>query len=100
MVAPLILKSNDGNVAGYVRGNIFRKETAHKNMLNSPPGWSIGMETFEKLRRYGVDTIQMYDKDEKKLYVCSYNTFKENGLTVDRKNGKNAVLALSFWRVF
>jgi hypothetical protein len=47
-----------------------------------------------------VDTIQMYDKDEKKLYVCSYNTFKENGLTVDRKNGKNAVLALSFWRVF
>ena len=102
-VKPYPLKAKDKNgreyCPGYVIGNVFKKTPAHKDLLGSPPGWTIGLEIFKDLPRFGITVIQMYDKDERKLYVTSYKTFKENCLIVNRKNGDNAVLALPFWHI-
>jgi hypothetical protein len=97
MVAPKPLY--DGKYCvGWIRGNVFRKEKAEQ--LKTPPGYTIDKDVFGELKRYGIDTIQMKDKVTGREYVCSYRTFAENCLVVDRKNGKNAVLALGFWRMF
>lgn len=100
-VRPFRLPDIDGHCPGWiVKGHIFRKEKAH--MLRSPPGFTIDANLFALLPRYGVDVIQMKDINTGKEYVCSYKTFNDNRVPggVDRGNGKNEALALSFWRVF
>jgi hypothetical protein len=100
-VAPLIIYAADGkHIAGFVRENIFRKELiGSKNMLHSPPGWTIEADVFDKLKRYGVTVIQVLDKETRKLYVVSRDTFERECLPVDRGTGPHKALALPYWKV-
>jgi hypothetical protein len=100
-VKPLPVYTESGAIAGMVvKGHIFRKEVfGSKHMLHSPPGWAIDAGIFVMLKRYGVDVIQVLDKETKKLYVTSRETFEREGLTVDRSFGPQKVLALPFWKV-
>ena len=105
-IKPYPLRARDQNGKEYCpgwiwQGHIFRKTPRLKDMLKSPPAWTISTEVFEMLPRYGVDVIQMKVKETGELYVTSMRTFKENCVPggVDRKNGRNAALALSFWRI-
>jgi hypothetical protein len=110
-VKPLQVKTQDGkHTAGIIYGgHIFRKQLTMSNMLQSPRGWSISTNllidgrpvTFDELPRYGVDVIQIHVVDApvmENLYYASYNSFKENGLDVDRKTGIHKALALPFWK--
>jgi len=98
-VGPLIIKTKDGKgTVGYVRGHIFRKEVHKKNMLESPPGWTIEADTFAMLPRYGVTVIQVAVKDTKRVFVTTYDTFERNCLDVDRGTGPHKALALGYWK--
>jgi hypothetical protein len=101
-VKPLILYAKDDvHVAGYVRGNVFRKELyGSKNMFHTPPGWTIETDIFDKLKRYGVTVIQIKDKETSNLYVTSRQTFEENCLDVNRGTGPHKALALPFWKIY
>ena len=101
-VKPLILYAADGkHVAGFVRENVFRKELfGSKNMLHTPPGFTIETDVFNSLKRYGVTVIQIKDKETGKLYVASRATFEDNCLDVNRGTGPHKALALPFWKVF
>ena len=105
-IKPYPLKAIDKDGREYCpgwiwQGHIFKKTPYHKDMLLSPRGWTIETAVFNDLPKMGIDVIQFYDKDERKLYVSSMRNFMENRLPggCDRHNGHNEVLALGFWRI-
>ncbi len=100
-IKPLILYTKDGKPAIYIRGHVGRKEVCGSlHMNHTPPGWGMSDYIFDQLKRYGVDTIQVYDKETKKLYVASRVTFEENFVPIDHKAGPQRVLAIDYWKVF
>lgn len=110
-IQPLIIYNHEHRPVMFIRGNIARKETITKYMLESPPSWGFEAQLFDQhgalpadtlvmLKRWGVQTIQVYDKTAKKLYAVSRQIFENNCVPADRGNGLNHALALEFWRVF
>ena len=100
-IKPLILYTKDGKPAIYIRGNVGRKEvfgSIHQNL--APPGWGMSDYIFDQLKRYGVNTIQVFDKETKKLYVASRVVFEENSVPIDHRAGPQRVLAIDYWTKF
>ena len=100
-IAPLPLKLKNGKVGIYIRGHVGRKEVfGSLHMNKAPPGWGMSEEIFVQLKRYGVDTIQVFDKETKILYVASRVTFEENSVPINHKAGPQRVLAIDYWNKF
>ena len=108
LVKPLQVKTRDGrHTAAYIVGSVFRKQLHQENKLQSPPGWTLENEfiiegryvKLAELKRYGITTIQIHVLEAPgSLYVASLQSFRDNGLEVDRGTGLHVALADPFWK--
>lgn len=89
-----------GPAHGRVVGDVWRKtvrKSAH--MLCRPPAWAVDLGDLGVAERMGVETLELREQEERRVYRASLTMFRRSGIPINRGCGEQLALPLGYWRV-
>lgn len=89
----------DGKIIGQLRGEIFHKEVKRaKHFMNVLNGYGIDSEAFNHVILPTCKTIVLHEKDTKRTYKVSTETFNEKSIYKHFKPHRaQRFLEMRFW---
>ncbi len=88
----------NNNVVGVVNEDEFFKSVhGTRHFLHHPPAIAFDVSTLEDAELYGATIVHVYDKDTRTDYFAYISTIREKGFNINRGNGEQIALKMSYW---
>jgi len=90
----------DGRVVGQViDGSLYKKVRRSKHMLRRPQGWAWDDVCLEQAEQVHAESTKIEDEENHVVYMASLSIFRQHGVPLNRKFGKQTCLPLKYWQV-
>ena len=84
---------------GTFEGTTWNKELSKSSghLLHTPPSIAFDLQDVGAAQRRGVETLEVYERDEGILYSASMADLMSKGIEIDRGHGEQLALLLTDW---
>jgi len=91
---------SNGKVVAVIIDNMLHKRVfASKHFLRKPPAIAFDKSVIDEARSKKATDIMVHDRESKKRYKISMDSFVDNAFQIDRGHGVQLALAIGKWTI-
>ena len=86
-------------VARQIGNTLFKRVRGSVHQLRQPPSWAIDEKILQEAISNGVNMVEIFDVETRKIYRVSIDYFTKSGIRLNRGFGLQVALPLNYWTV-